>query len=358
MIVALIALFVALGGVAGAATTMITTQMIRDNAVTRGKIATNSINSAKIEDGSIQSKDLSGNIRGEKGVAGAKGGAGEAGARGPAGEKGEAGATGPAGVAGSSGPTGPTGAAGATGATGPAGPIGATGAQGPAGVTEGAGPAGATGPAGPTGATGSQGPAGADGRTVLSGTGNPASGTGANGDFYINTTTNTLFGPKASGAWPSGTSLVGPTGATGPTGAQGATGPSNIIVGVNVYDGTFLTNSTERLSNITLDQGSWLIVASGTLGGYNNYGSTMGYNCDIYDAAGTVVTPYPVAASWPAISGSWSAPFTLMHPVSVATATASFSLRCYFGGTNASVHYGEYPNMYAIKTASLTVSSP
>lgn len=63
MIVALIALFVALGGVAGAATTMITTQMIQDNAVTRGKIAINSINSAKIEDGSIQSKDLAGSIR-------------------------------------------------------------------------------------------------------------------------------------------------------------------------------------------------------------------------------------------------------------------------------------------------------
>jgi hypothetical protein len=47
------------------------------------------------------------------------------------------------------------------------------------------------------------------------------------GDFYINTVTNTLFGPKASGVWPSGVSLVGPTGATGATGAtgpQGATG--------------------------------------------------------------------------------------------------------------------------------------
>ena len=42
--------------------------------------------------------------------------------------------------------------------------------------------------------------------------------------FYINTAANTLFGPKANGAWPSGVSLVGPTGATGAQGILGATG--------------------------------------------------------------------------------------------------------------------------------------
>jgi hypothetical protein len=91
-------------------------------------------------------------------------------------------------------------------------------AIGPAGAT------GATGPAGATGATGPAGAAGADGKTVLNGTSNPASGTGNDGDFYINTSTNTLFGPKASGSWPSGISLVGPQGATGAAGATGATG--------------------------------------------------------------------------------------------------------------------------------------
>jgi hypothetical protein len=59
---------------------------------------------------------------------------------------------------------------------------------------------------------------------VLSGTSNPLAATGSNGDFYINTTTNTLFGPKAGGAWPTGVSLVGPQGATGPAGPQGLTG--------------------------------------------------------------------------------------------------------------------------------------
>ncbi|MEJ2423885.1 MAG: hypothetical protein P8101_05400 [Candidatus Thiodiazotropha sp.] len=107
------------------------------------------------------------------------------------------------------GDPGPTGPEGAVGPAGPAGPAGATGATGPAGPTGAAGPtgpAGATGPAGPTGAAGA---AGTDGNTVLSGSSDPTVGQGVDGDFYINTTTTTLFGPKASGAWPGGVSLIG-----------------------------------------------------------------------------------------------------------------------------------------------------
>ena len=54
--------------------------------------------------------------------------------------------------------------------------------------------------------------------TILNGTSNPTAAQGANGDFFINTTTNQIFGPKASGVWPAGVSLVG---ATGPQGPQG-----------------------------------------------------------------------------------------------------------------------------------------
>ena len=53
---------------------------------------------------------------------------------------------------------------------------------------------------------------GVDGKTVLNGTSNPTAAIGANGDFFINTSSNTLFGPKAAGAWPTGVSLVGPAG--------------------------------------------------------------------------------------------------------------------------------------------------
>ena len=75
---------------------------------------------------------------------------------------------------------------------------------------------GAPGADGADGADGTDGADGADGNTVLNGTVNPTN-EGADGDFYINTTTKEIFGPKAGGIWPSsGTSLVG-SAASAPT---------------------------------------------------------------------------------------------------------------------------------------------
>lgn len=68
------------------------------------------------------------------------------------------------------------------------------------------------------------------GNTLLSGAGNPTSPElGEVGDFYINTQTNTIFGPKSniSPYWPAtGTSLVGASGQAGPAGPAGPTGPA------------------------------------------------------------------------------------------------------------------------------------
>jgi len=106
------------------------------------------------------------------------------------------------------------------------------------------GPTGPTGPSGgPTGPTGAPGSPGAAGAGILSGSVNPTSSEGVDGQFYVNTATNVFFGPKTSGSWPAGVSIVGPTGAastvtgptgptgpsggpTGPTGATGAEGPT------------------------------------------------------------------------------------------------------------------------------------
>mgnify|MGYP000458678370 CR=1 FL=1 len=69
--------------------------------------------------------------------------------------------------------------------------------------------------------SGVDGTDGTDGRTILSGSGAPSSGLGADGDFYIDTTyPSYLYGPKAAGAWPSGVSLVGATGASGAAGGH------------------------------------------------------------------------------------------------------------------------------------------
>lgn len=106
------------------------------------------------------------------------------------------------------------------------------------------------------GDTGDTGPAGQDGTAVLNGTSDPVSGIGKNGDFYINTSTNKIFGPKVSGVWPVGKSIVGPqgiqgpkgdTGAIGATGATGETGPKGDKgdPGDNVKYGSSLASASE-----------------------------------------------------------------------------------------------------------------
>ncbi|UDM50058.1 collagen-like protein [Cupriavidus sp. MP-37] len=76
---------------------------------------------------------------------------------------------------------------------------------------------------------GPQGVPGAPGATLLHGAGDPTAADGAAGSFYLNTTTNTLFGPKTADGWPAGISVVGltgPVGPAGPAGADGAPGPA------------------------------------------------------------------------------------------------------------------------------------
>jgi hypothetical protein len=124
--------------------------------------------------------------------------------------------------------TGPTGPAGPTGATGATGPAGATGATGPSGLSGLSGLSGPAGPSGPSGPSGAAGVSGTNGNTILNGTGAP-SGVGVNGDFYLDTSANCLYGPKASGNWPGGcASLVGPSGLSGLSGLSGPAGPSGL----------------------------------------------------------------------------------------------------------------------------------
>lgn len=123
---------------------------------------------------------------------------------------GGSGGAGPKGDTGPQGPTGSSGAAGANGTPGAVGPAGATGLQGAQGIQ---------------GVTGATGATGATGRTFLNGVIPPGSGVGSDGDFYLDTASNLLYGPKTTvGGWGGGTSVKGATGAIGLTGATGATG--------------------------------------------------------------------------------------------------------------------------------------
>lgn len=63
------------------------------------------------------------------------------------------------------------------------------------------------------------------GTSLLYGSGSPAGGTGVDGNFYLDETAHVLYGPKAGGSWPSGTSIIGPQGPQGAAGTMGAAGP-------------------------------------------------------------------------------------------------------------------------------------
>ena len=198
---------------------------------------------------------LTGNIKGPQGNAGANG------ATGPQGPAGATGATGP------QGPAGATGATGLTGAAGPQGPAGATGATGPQG------PAGATGLTGAVGPQGPQGLAGTNGNGVLNGASAPSNNQGVDGDFFVNTTTNTIYGPKANGVWPSGVSLVGPQGSAGATGATGPQGPAGATgaAGPQGPVGATGPQGLQGPAGATGPQGPSGILASGSAVGNTPY---------------------------------------------------------------------------------------
>lgn len=67
---------------------------------------------------------------------------------------------------------------------------------------------------GPQGIQGATGNTGTNGYTLLNGIVAPTS-EGVNGDFYIDTVTNLMYGPKAGGAWGSSTNIVGTNGSDG-----------------------------------------------------------------------------------------------------------------------------------------------
>jgi hypothetical protein len=263
---------------------------------------------------------------GATGPIGATGPQGQIGLTGPQGIQGATGATGPQGLAGALGPQGIQGVAGPTGAIGLTGSTGATGLTGPAGpigLTGPQGSAGAAGPAGINGSNGTNGVNGTNGTAVLNGNTNPTVGTGVNGDFYINTATNELFGPKTNGIWPAGVSLVGPqgiqgiagpqglqgtTGATGLTGAAGVAGPQGVTGtnGINGTNGTAVLNGNTNPTAGTGVNGDFYInTATNELFGPKANGAwPAGINLiGPAGPAGNCVSPTYTIGYWPDLGG-------------------------------------------------------
>lgn len=74
------------------------------------------------------------------------------------------------------------------------------------------------------GKQGEQGVAGVDGTALLNGNGAPNNSLGKNGDFYLDKTTVSIYGPKTAAGWGEATSLKGKDGEDGKDGKDGTNG--------------------------------------------------------------------------------------------------------------------------------------
>ena len=111
---------------------------------------------------------------------------------------------------------------------------------------------------------------GTPGYSVLSGAVVPAAGTGVNGDFYINTATSMIYGPKAAGVWPAGVSLVGAAGTNGTNGFSVLSGTVAPVAG-NGVNGDFFINTATSIIYGPKATGAWpvgvsLVGATGAAG--------------------------------------------------------------------------------------------
>ena len=117
-----------------------------------------------------------------------------------------------------------------------------------------------------------RGPQGAAGGTWLIGDGAPDDGDGSNGDLYLDATNGDFYGPKAAGAWGSSTGNIrGPAGDDGADGAAGST----ILSGAgapndaNGSDGQFYLDTSAGSLYGPKASGAWgsAVITSGAGGG-------------------------------------------------------------------------------------------
>nr|WP_159059617.1 hypothetical protein [Streptomyces antibioticus] len=137
------------------------------------------------------------------------------------------------------------------------------------------------------------------GKTILNGTGAPSAGTGVDGDFWIDTASWTIYGPKAGGTWPSGHSL-GSGGAV--SSVNGKTGAVNLVVA----DITGAASSASVTSAISSAISGEVTRADG------KYLSKEGNLADLTDPAtaraNLDVTPATIGALTPAAANAAYAP--------------------------------------------------
>jgi outer membrane protein OmpA-like peptidoglycan-associated protein len=99
---------------------------------------------------------------------------------------------------------------------------------------------------------------------------------GVLGDYWLNTSTNVLFGPKASSTWPAtGTLLVGPQGPQGPQGPVGPKGATSIfgVISFTNASASLKASDIRALRNAGIKKDAII-----TVGGYTSKAGSAALN--------------------------------------------------------------------------------
>lgn len=161
---------------------------------------------------------------------------------------------------------------------------------------------------GDPGVDGKDGSSGADGSQIYSGDMRPHDALGTIGDYYLNTDTSELFGPKTEEGWGNPLLLKGPQGETGPQGPQGpqgdpgppgATGNANVIVATASLSGSSWTyDNRVRPGNASTPMRSRDLKISDITSSFGNLASIVVYvKLSNHADAGYEPLPYRFFAS-------------------------------------------------------------
>jgi hypothetical protein len=196
------------------------------------------------------------------------------------------------------------------------------------------GVAGTNGLPGAPGLPGKDGTNGKDGKTLWNGKVDPVSALGSPGDMFINTVTNTLFGPKSvESGWPVGVSLVGPKGERGPAGAAGPAGPAGAagaagaagVAGAPAAPAFTLSSSFETRTVNTAASGFNVLSTGGPIASFSISATPpgMSFNTSTGVLSGTptsISVPTPYTVSGRNATGSFTQTFTLTVTTNVVYA--------------------------------------
>lgn len=163
---------------------------------------------------------------------------------------------------------------------------------------------------GAQGNQGTPGESGKDGRTILSGFGPPNMTYGLDGDYYFDIAHTTIYGPKIIGEWPDAVYLKGDTGQAGATILNGTGAPSNTIGVTNDFYVDLITQTVYGPKT----SGAWPlsgVTLKGTKGDRGDTGNSIrsghgapsvdvGTDGDLYiDWTGQLLYGPKASGAWP-----------------------------------------------------------